>query len=107
MKLRQSTIALDSRRLVSALLALTLLLGSMPLTTGVVIVFGQSHPELAMNFCHPLESATAAAPIALARPALIPLAPALVEVERLRYSARTLLTEFSLEPENPPPESAA
>lgn len=106
MELQQSSIVIDSGRIVSALFALILLLGSAPLTTGLFVVIGPSHPELAMNFCHPLESATASAPILLARPASAAMRPALVEFERMRPDAETPLTEFSLEPESPPPESA-
>ena len=81
-----------------------LLLGSMPATTGVFVVFGMSHPELALNFCHPLESAVAAAPILLARPALAALRPSFVEFELARRPAETRPSEFSPEPEGPPPE---
>ena len=107
MEPRQSQIVIDFRQIAGAVLALLLLIGSMPLTTGVSVGAGPSHPELAMNFCHPLERAATSGSLLIARPALAAIRPILVELERLQRQARAPISEFSLEPESPPPKTAA
>lgn len=48
--------ATSDMRVMSAILAVTILLSGIPLTGGVMIVSGPSHPEYTVNICHPIQS---------------------------------------------------
>ena len=53
------------------MLAIVLLLGSVPSTAGLVIVSGPSHPELTINICQPLQTFDLVSSVLLARPAAL------------------------------------
>lgn len=88
-------------------MALLVLLGSLPLTTGVAFICGADRPALSLDLCHPLQSAVAGTIAVVARPAAIDFHPGLREFtfaipERTPFSCR-----LSDAPENPPPEARA
>jgi len=92
-------------RILSSILAVSILLSSIPLTGGVIIVSGPGYPEFTINICHPIQSFDRVPDTVLARPALMvphgmPLDHGAVAVE-----APARLVERNLPPDTPPPKS--
>jgi hypothetical protein len=88
----------------SAFLSFCILLGSIPLSTGIEIA---SHPKqvtFTLNICEPLQAALGGSGTPIARPATSP--PRLILLERGRVSANPPkpLTDLSIPPEIPPPK---
>jgi hypothetical protein len=93
----------SERRALSSILAVVLLLASVPLCSGIVIVAGPAQPEFTINICHPIQSFDQVANV-LARPA--PTSPHFALAESGPYvdelsSAVVALTES---PDPPPPK---
>lgn len=88
------------------MLVLALLVSGVPLNTGVVIIGGAHERALTMNVCHPLESATAVAPLLLARPACAGLQQIFVGIEEAPRDTAARISELAIEPDSPPPETA-
>ena len=92
------------RQAFSSLLALVLLLGSMPLTSGIVIVSVPNHPEFTINICAPNVTLSCASNSILARP--------FVNVPRFALFFQGLLTatrkgdvvKHGESPDTPPPK---
>jgi hypothetical protein len=88
------------------MLILALLISGLPLNAGIEIVGGAHERALTMNICHPLESATAVAPLLLARPATLAMRPVFVAIDEAPQNAAAQISEPAIEPDSPPPETS-
>jgi len=94
-------------RVLSSLIAVALLLASVPLSAGVIVVSGPSHPELTINICHPIEASGLVSSTLLARPAVtVPQWVLLVQGSSPPVSAARLV-EHRVAPDTPPPKPLA
>jgi len=89
----------------SSVLAVVILLGSVPLTAGVVIVSGPIHPELTVNICHPIQSFDRVSSTTVARPAAAVPESVLFDLGWVSGNGTAPLTERSVAPDTPPPKS--
>jgi hypothetical protein len=92
-------------RLLSAILAVAILLGSIPLTAGVTIVTGPTQPTFSVNICQPLQPAVGVSSNLLARSALALPQLDLLEHGTISASVQKSVADLCLEPESPPPEA--
>lgn len=93
------------RRFLCAVLAVVLLLGSLPLTVGVIPVRGPSGPSWTLNICHPLQSFVGASGTTVAHPGtdLPPLA-----LSDQGYASELPAAKFvnlAIAPDSPPPKA--
>lgn len=94
------------RALVAPLLALAMLLASLPLVTGVILQ--DQTPAFTLDICHPLQPVSQA-------PSVVPLPPPAagrdqpvsVEFGHISDRATSALTEFIADIDPPPPKRAA
>ena len=86
-------------RALSSLVAAAILLGSLSLSSGVVVVSGPNHPELTVNICQPLKASYATTSTLLARPA--PAVEAGFVLRDFGSAAIRVLTRPSAEPRSP------
>jgi hypothetical protein len=91
-------------RSLSSVLALVILLGSSPLTAGVVLRTGPSHPEITANICQPLQSVIAVSGTVLARPANAKPESVLRNLGLATAYVAMHLIEYRATPDTPPPE---
>ncbi len=94
-------------RILSAALAVSLLIASAPLTAGVIVVAGPSHPELTVDVCHPMQAFDLAPSILLARPAAAMIESALCDLGVASDDAAAPLIELRFAPDTPPPKLSA
>ena len=87
----------------STALAVVLLLSTIPLTTGVVIVGGPSHPEFTINICQPTQLLGQASNI-LARPSVNVPHFVLFHQGSLKATPSVGVVERNAAPETPPPK---
>jgi hypothetical protein len=92
-------------RLLSAILAVVILLGSIPLSVGVTIVAGPTQPTFTVNICQPLQPAAGVSSNPLARPAAAALLHLLVEHATILASTQKSVADLPIAPESPPPEA--
>jgi hypothetical protein len=93
------------RRLLCAVLAFLLLLGSLPLTVGIIPVDRSEGPTWTLNICHPPQSFIQASGTSVARPG--------TGVLRLVFTAQGYATELviykfrnlAIAPDPPPPKA--
>ncbi len=91
-------------RALGLIVAIIVLMASVPSTVGLVIVSAPSHPELTTNICQPLQTFDLVSKVPLARPAAIP--PQFI----LHYSGSAVankefrLVDFKVAPDTPPPK---
>ena len=90
----------------SALLALSILLGSFCVVTGLCIVPGPDHPQLTLEMCHPLQSFNVVSTLLIA-------APALRLQNSVRYAqgaiperTKSKIVNLNVAPDLPPPKAA-
>lgn len=95
------------RRVLSSILALALLLASVPLSAGVDIVSGPVHPELTINICHPIQTSGTPTNTLMARPAVIATASVLLVQGSLPLNRAARLIEYRIAPDTPPPKPLA
>jgi hypothetical protein len=88
----------------SSVLAVVLLLSSLPLTNGVVIVSGSSQPEFAINICRPIHALDRVSNTLLARPAVNVPQFALPFLDLLRATPGARVVERNVAPDTPPPK---
>src|SRR5271167_3467944 len=91
-------------RALSSILALVVLLGSSPLTTGVIILSGPIQPEITMNICHPIQTLDLVSSILLARPAAAKPESLLCDFGSAIAMAAPRLIENRGQPDTPPPK---
>jgi hypothetical protein len=95
------------RRFLCAVLAFILLLGSLPLTVGVIPVRGPSGPSWTLNVCHPLQSFVGASGTTVARPGTV-LSP--LALSDQGYASELPVAKFvnlAIAPDSPPPKALA
>lgn len=93
-------------RTLSSVLAVALLVASVPLTTGVVLVAGPSHAEFTANVCQPIQAFDRVSKIPLARPATIILQCVLCNLAAIVTESPTRIVDYTLGPEPPPPKQS-
>jgi hypothetical protein len=88
----------------SSVLAFVLLLGTIPLATGVVIVFGPSQPEFTVNICTPTQMLSYASNM-LARPSVSVPQFALLFQGSLKAMPSAGVVRYNEAPDTPPPKT--
>jgi len=94
-------------RFLSAALAVVLFMASAPLTAGVIVVSGPSHPELTVDICHPVQALDLVPGILLARPAAAILESVLCNLGSITADAAPRSIELWIAPDTPPPKLPA
>ncbi|MBV8137177.1 MAG: hypothetical protein JO121_16335 [Deltaproteobacteria bacterium] len=90
----------------SALLALSILLGSFSVVTGVCIVGGLDHPELALEMCHPLQSFNVVSTPLIAPPVSSFQHPVLYAQGAIPERTKSKIVNLNVAPDPPPPKAA-
>ena len=90
-------------RALSSVVALVLLLGTIPLSGGVIIVSASGHPEISVNICTPIQILRYASNSTLARPALSVPAFALFFQSPLNAMLSVEVVTRNEPPDTPPP----
>jgi hypothetical protein len=88
----------------SSVLAFMLLLSTIPLTSGVVLVPGPSHPEFTINICQPIQILNHASNTILARPSVNVPHFVLFFGSSLKATPAVRVVEHNVVPETPPPK---
>ena len=91
-------------RTLSSVLALVLLLSSIPLAGGIVVVTGPSRPEITLNMCQPVQAFERVLKTLLARPAVSVPQFVLCFLDSLAATTSTQVLERNEAPETPPPK---
>jgi hypothetical protein len=94
-------------RVLSTVLAVVLFIASAPLTAGVIIVNGPSHPELSVDICHPVQSADIIPGVLLARPAPALLDSLLLDFGSSADNPAAPPIDLRIAPDTPPPKFSA
>jgi hypothetical protein len=89
---------------VSSVLAMVLLLSSIPLTSGVLIVSGPSHPVFTINICQPIQTLNHASNTIVARPLLKAPQFDLFSSGPLISMPIVRIVDYYVTPETPPPK---
>jgi len=92
-------------RVISAMLAFVVLIGSMPLTAGIAIASRPKQPTFTLNICQPLQAAINGIASPIARPATSPPRVILHEDGKTPASPPEPLADLSIAPESPPPKA--
>jgi hypothetical protein len=93
------------RRFLCAIVAFMLLLGSLPLTIGLIPVKGPDGPSWTLNICHPLQSFVGASGTTVARPVSAILQFALTPDGYAPELAPPKFTNLAITPDPPPPKA--
>ncbi len=88
-------------------MAAVLFMASAPLTAGVIVVSGPSHPELSVDICHPVQSVDVIPGILLARPAPALLDSILCDFGSSGDDAAAPSSDLRIAPDTPPPKLPA
>ena len=94
---------LDLRDL-SLILAIVMLLASVPSTAGLVVVAGPSQPEMSVNICQPLQMFDRVSNPLLARPATVLPEFVLHELGATAVKKPMQLADLKIAPDTPPPK---
>ena len=86
------------------IMAIVMLLGSVPATVGLVVVSGPSHPEWTINICQPLQMFDRVSNTLLARPATVLLEFALSDLGSTAVKHAVPLVDLKVAPDTPPPK---
>ncbi len=89
----------------SITLALVMLLGSSPLSAGLVVRSGPGHPEITADICLPMQTFNLVSNTLLARPASAMPESILCNLGVATAPAAIKLIEYHGAPETPPPKS--
>lgn len=90
----------------SLVMAIVILLASVPPTAGFVVVSGPSRPELTANICQPIQTFDRVTNILLARPAAVPPEFILRPLGSTAPSEAVRLVDCNVPPDTPPPKRA-
>jgi hypothetical protein len=88
----------------SLVVAIVMLLASVPSTAGFVVVSGPSHPELTVNICQPLQMFDRVSYTLLARPATVLPEFVLLDLGSTSVKKAVRLVDFKVAPDTPPPK---
>jgi hypothetical protein len=92
-------------RSISSVLAVVLLLSSIPLTSGVIIVSSTSQPEITINICQPIQGFDRVSSItSVARPAMNLPQFSLSCLGSVRVKGFAPVSERNVAPDSPPPK---
>jgi hypothetical protein len=88
----------------SLVLAVVMLLASVPANSGVVLFAGPSRPELTINICQPIQTFAQMSNVLVARPATV-LPEIVLRDSGLAAPKETVrLVELKIAPDTPPPK---
>jgi hypothetical protein len=90
----------------SALLALSILLGSFSVVTGLCIVAGLDHPELALEMCHSPQSLNVVSAPLIAPPASRFQNPVFYAQGAIPEKTNRKIVNLNVAPDPPPPRAA-
>ena len=90
----------------SALLALSILLGSFCVATGLCIVPGPDHPQIAVEMCHPPQGFNVVSTPLIAFPALGLQKPVLYAQGALPEGTKSKIVNLNVAPDPRPPRAA-
>jgi len=88
----------------SLVVAIVMLLASVPTTGGVVVVAGPSHPELTINICQPIQMFDRVSNTLLARPATVLPEFILRDLGSTAVKKAVRPVDFKVAPDTPPPK---
>jgi hypothetical protein len=91
-------------RAFSSVVALVLLLGTIPLTSGVIIVSAPGHPEITVNICTPTQMLSYASSSTLARPSVNVPRFVLFIQGSLQATPSVEVVKCNEPPDTPPPK---
>lgn len=91
-------------RTLSSILAVVLLLSTVPLIGGMVIVTGPDHPEITLDVCQPAQALDRVSNTLLARPAVSVPQFVLFFLDSLAATPSPRVAERNEAPETPPPK---
>jgi hypothetical protein len=94
----------ESRGL-SAALAMLILLGSVYVSSGLGIVPGSAHPEIALDVCHPLQTFNLVSKVLITRPDSGFPRPALDVRGTIPEQPTIRIISLSFAPDPPPPKA--
>jgi hypothetical protein len=89
----------------SALLALSILLGSFSIGTGLCIVAGPHHPEVALDMCHPLQGVNVVSTPLIVPPASSFQSPVFYAQGTIPEGVKSKIVRLSFAPDPPPPKA--
>jgi hypothetical protein len=92
-------------RVIGAIMAMVLLLGSIPFDAGVVITLSSGRAELTADVCRPLQSADRVSNSLLARPAIAVPAFVLPQSGWVVPPVAVRPVDYRVAPDTPPPKS--
>ena len=101
--MRQLFSKADLRHL-SLIVAIVLLLASVPSTAGFVVVSGPSQPELTVNICQPIQMFDRVSNTLLARPATVLPEFVLRDLGSAAVKETVRLVDCKVAPDTPPPK---
>lgn len=90
----------------SALLALSILLGSFCVVTGLCIVPGPDRPQVAVDACHSLQTFNLVSTVTIARSDWSLATPAPAVREGIAERPRIKISNLNFPPDPPPPKAA-
>lgn len=89
-------------------LAAMLLVGSLPLTIGVVLIHGErGGPSLTLDICHPAQSSIQIAGIVMAHPAPGAVMPRFSDQGHISERPAQSALDLPIPPDTPPPKTLA
>jgi len=92
-------------RMVSAILAISILLGNIPFSAGIVVISYPKQPTFTLNVCEPLQTGLTSSMTFIARPATTPPRLVLIEDGKVRTNPLNPFDDLSIAPESPPPKA--
>lgn len=95
------------RRGLSALLGVSILLGSLTIVTGVCIIAGPDRPVISLAVCHPLQSLNSASTPLIVPPVAGSYKPVPCPRSAFLEGPRVKLINLNFPPDPPPPKTAA
>ena len=88
----------------SLIVAIVMLLASVPSTTGLVVVAGPSHSELTINICQPIQMFDRVSNSLLARAATVLPEFVLGDLGAAAVKETVRLADYKAAPDTPPPK---
>lgn len=90
----------------SALLALSILLGTLSVLNGLCIVPGPDRPQIAVDACHSLQTFNLVSTVTIARSDGSLATPAPAVREAITEGPRSKVSNLNFPPDPPPPKAA-
>ena len=90
----------------SLIMAIVVLLASVPSSAGLVVVSGPSRPELTINICHPIQMLDRVSNTSLARPAAVLPEFIVRHLGSIAPKETVRLADCKAAPDTPPPKQS-